>query len=153
LVLARNAALAACGLLMRAGVGLVGLIVVVGAIAPRSGPDAGARSEPCDPGRPGSPVVLTVPRGSLGENLTVVDGAGRELLVMTLWFNGSTSIVAHRSGGVEVSCFHSSKGPAELMFTGKEWQTYLRADPDGTAKIRSWRHIFDNRYHAPVCEP
>ena len=50
IVLAYKAALAASGLLMRAAVGLVGIMVVVGAIAPRPEPDARARSEPGDPG-------------------------------------------------------------------------------------------------------
>jgi hypothetical protein len=144
MVRAYRAALAAGGLLMRSAVGLVGFLVVVGAIAPRPEPDARARAEPGDPARTGSTVVLTVPEGSLGGHLTVVDGSGRELATLTHWFNGGTSIEARRSDGVGLCSFLNGRGSAVLSLTGTARATHIHAQSDGRTRIvemprKSWQ--------------
>jgi hypothetical protein len=144
MVRAYKAALAAGGLLMKSAVGLVGFLVVVGAIAPRPEPGARARAEPGDLARAGSTVVLTVPEGDLAGHLTVVDGSGRELVTLTHWFNGSISIEARRSDGVGLCSFLNVRGSAVLSLTGTAWATRIHAQSDGSTKIverpfKSWQ--------------
>jgi hypothetical protein len=146
MVRAYRAALAAGGLLMRAAVGFVGFLVVAGALARRPEPDARARSEPGDPSRQGSTVILAVPEDSLAGSLTVVDVSGRELLTLTHWYNGDTSVLARRSGGVGVSCHLNGNGSAALQFTGTAWVTRINAEPDGTAKT-SVRSLVEHFQH------
>jgi len=135
MVRAYSAARAAGGRLLRAAVGFVGFLVVVGAIAPRPDSDAGARSQAGDPAGPESTVVLSVPEGKLGGHLTIVDGAGRELVTLTHWFNGSTSIIAGRGGEAVLSCFFDGKGAAALKFNSTAGGTCIEARSDGTTRI------------------
>jgi hypothetical protein len=133
LVRAHSAALAVGGLLIRAALGIVGFMVVTGAITARLESNGRAESQQVDAPQPGSTIVLTVPGGSLGGNLTVVGESGCELATLTRWSNGGTSIVVHRSDGVSMSCFLNGNGSAALLLKGTAWATRINTQPDGTA--------------------
>lgn len=133
MVRACKAALVAGGLVSRMAVGFVGFTVVAVSVLPPPEPDAGGRSGPGEPARPGSRVVLTVPQGSLAGSLTVIDASGRELATLIHWYSGSTSIVARRSGGVGVNGYLNRNGSANLLLIGTVKETSIDAKPDGTA--------------------
>ena len=77
---------------------------------------------------------MTVPEGRLGGSLTVVDESGRELGTVDHWSNGSTTIMARRSGGVGMSCYLNGNGSAIFQLTGTGWATRIEAQPDSMAR-------------------
>jgi hypothetical protein len=134
MVRADRIAITAVGLLGRAAVGFLGLVVVLGTITPPPEPDTRARFEPDAPGCPTDRVVLTVPEGRLLANLIVVDASGREIATVTRCFNGDLAMVANRAVGASVSSYLHAKGPAVLVVTGSARRARIEAEPDGTTK-------------------
>ena len=114
----------------RSAVGFVGLAVVVGAMVPR--PEADGRiSRSSDLAE--STVTLGAPEGQAGR-LSVVDEAGRELAVLTRWSDGEVGVVA-RCGAVGVCCWlKEAAGTAFVNLIGKERETHIEVQPDGTMK-------------------
>jgi hypothetical protein len=127
-------ALVSVGLLGRAAMGLLGLMVILGTITPLPEPGTRARSEPDAPGCPADRVVLTVPEGRLVANLIVVDATGREIATVTRCYNGDIAMVANRAGGASVSSYLHAKGRAVLVVTGSARRARIEAESDGTTK-------------------
>jgi hypothetical protein len=121
------------GLLAKAAVGLVGLVIVA-ALLPHPQPEARERSESGDPAGPASSVLLRVPEGEQAGDLSVVDEQGRELAVLTRWRNGQTSVVARRNGGVSLGCYIEAKGVTNLELIGSAQQTSIEVRPDGVTR-------------------
>jgi hypothetical protein len=126
--------LAAGGRLARTALGCAGILVVVAAIVPTSGPDARVVPEVGDPERPVDTVAVTVPEGMLAKSLTITDASGRELATLTHWSNGETTVVARRRGGPDVSCWLNRKECAFVELIGAIHRTRIEMDPAGITK-------------------
>lgn len=135
MIRAFGAAMALGGLLVKVAVGLVGLLVLVGAVVPTSSPPEARRgADPGGPGRPANTVVLTVPEGHPAGNLVIVDATGRELATLTHWANGRTAVVARHHVGPTLGYHRDAAGSVNLLVTGSAAETEIRVRPDGTAK-------------------
>jgi hypothetical protein len=126
--------LAVAGLLGKAAVGLVGVMIVIGAVVPVPWTDPQARSGQVDPARAAGTVVLTVPEGRPAGTLTVVDASGRELATLTHWRNQNIAVLATRRDGARVSCFLKAQGSAVLLLAGAKRQTRIELEPDGATR-------------------
>ncbi len=125
---------AAGGLLARAAVGFIGLTILIGWNASPE-PAATAPSQPGDPTQTAMTVTLRVPEGALAKHLSVVDASGRELVFLTHWISGMTTVVSGRGGGAGVSYHLNTDGSANLRVDGTTRTTVLRAERDGTTRV------------------
>lgn len=124
------AAMALGGWLLKAVVGLVGCIVLVGAVVPPSAPEP----RPGGPVHPADTVVLNIPEGRPAGNLTVVDASGRELARLTHWPGGHTVVVTRRAAGPTVGTYHNAGGSVAFLVTGSARETEIHIAPDGAVK-------------------
>jgi hypothetical protein len=123
------------GLLAKAAVGLIGLAVVVGAVAPRPETDGRTRPKQGDRSPLANTITLEVPVGDPAAHLTVVDESGRVLAILTRWFDGRIGLVARNGGGAGVCCWlKAGAGTAHVNLFGTARQTVIDVQPDGTAK-------------------
>ena len=126
---------AAGGLLTKAALGCVGLLIMIGWSTPPPGPVDEASYQPGDPENTATTVMLHVPEGSLAKHLTVVDASGRELAILTHWISGMTSVVSCRSDGTGVSYILNSNGTATMLVGGTARVTTIDAQKDGTTHV------------------
>jgi hypothetical protein len=123
------------GLFGRAVVGVVGLMVIVGAMLPHQEPTARTPSETAGPPF-ANRVTLTIPEGESARSLSIIDESGRELALLTRWNDGGVALAARRPGGPGV-CFwlKESGGTAFLNLIGSARETHIDVQPDGTVTI------------------
>ena len=124
----------AVGQLGRTAVGILVIMLVVGAVAPMPAPEARMESEPGDLERPVDTVALTVPDGLMMKSLTITDGSGHELATLTSLRTGGTTVVMRQHDGAAVSCWFNGKDRVILELTGTVWRTQIEMNRDGTAK-------------------
>ncbi len=136
MVRADRIATAAGGLLAKAALGFIGLAMIVGWYAPPPERAAAAASPPGDPDGAAMTVTLHVPEGAMAKHLTVVDGSGRELAILTHWISGMTTVAALRSHGAGVSYNLNTDGSARMLVQGTERVTLVDAERDGTTRVR-----------------
>jgi hypothetical protein len=135
MVRADRIALEVGSLVGRAAVGLIGLLIAVGAFVPPDEPASRAPSEPGDPAPSAISVTLRIPEGEPAGHVKVVDATGRELATVTRWYNGDVAVVARPGAGVGVYSYLNVNGSADVSVIGKARQTDIDAQPDGTAKV------------------
>jgi hypothetical protein len=131
MVRADRIALAAAGLLTKAALGLLGLVLLIGWDAP---PPRTAAA----PVRPDVPAAMTValrvPEGGPARHLTVVDESGRELATLTLWASGMRTVVS-RSGAIVVCTYLGTDGSARTHMATTAGITVVEAGPGGTSRV------------------
>src|SRR5262245_18081647 len=88
MVRADRIALGVGSLVGGAAVGLVGLMLAVGAFVPPNEPACRAQSVPGDPAPTAISVTLRIPEGEPAAHVRVVDASGHELATVTRWYNG-----------------------------------------------------------------
>lgn len=134
MIRAFGAAMALGGQLVKVAMGLVGLIVLVGAVVPSSPPDGRPGSGPGAAVRPGNTVVLSIPEGRPAGNLVVVDASGRELATLTHWANGRTAVITRHRIGPTVGYHRDASGSVDLLVTGSAGEAQIRVRSDGATK-------------------
>jgi len=119
----------------RPAVGLIGLAVLVGAVAPLPGPEGRTRLDRGARSPLGDTITLEVPGGEVGRTLTVVDESGRELARLTRWKDGGFAVSARRDGAPGVYCWlPDGPGTAKVNLFGTSRGSRLAVQPDGTVK-------------------
>jgi hypothetical protein len=126
---------AAGGLITKAALGCIGLLIMIGWSTPPPEPVDRASSQPGDPENTAMTVMLHVPEGALAKHLTVVDASGRELAILTHWISGMTSVVSCRSDGTGVSYILNSNGTATMLVRGTARVTTINSQKDGTTQV------------------
>jgi hypothetical protein len=135
MVRADRIALGVGSLVGRAALGLIGLMIAVGAFVPPNEPASRSPSEPGDPAQSAITVTLRIPAGEPAGHVTVVDASGRELARVTRWYNDDVAVVAQREAGVGVYSYLNVNGKTDVSVIGTARQTDIFAQPDGTAKV------------------
>jgi hypothetical protein len=135
MVRAGKAALTVGGLVGRAALGFLGLIIVVGAFVPPPEPAGRAHSEPDDRAQSAITVTLRIPEGEPAGHVTVVDATGRELAMVSCWSDGVSAVVARRDAGAVVSSYLTADGRAYVRLIGTARQTCIDVQPDGTTSL------------------
>ena len=135
MVRAGEAALGIGGLVGKAAVGFLGLIIVVGAFVPQPETVGRARPEPGDPAQSAITVTLRIPEGEPAGHVTVVNATGRELATVTYWYDGHSAVVARRDGGAGVSSHLTAKGTAFVRLIGTARQTCFDVRTDGSLSL------------------
>jgi hypothetical protein len=126
------------GLVARAAlsfIGFIGLAIIIAAIATPPEPSASSSCQPVDPSQAETTVVMRVPEGQHAKHLTVVDGSGRRVAILTVWTSGAITVASHREGGAGVSYHLHDDGSARLRLDGTARVALIRAKPDGTTEI------------------
>jgi hypothetical protein len=126
------------GLVARAAlsfIGFIGLAIITAAIATPPEPSASSSCQPVDPLKAEMTVVMRVPDGPLAKHLTVVDGSGRRVAILTLWTSGVVTVVSRREGGAGVSYQLNDDGSANRQIDGTTRVALIRAKPDGTTEL------------------
>ena len=135
MVRADGVAMTAVGLFARAALGFVGLSILIAWACPPPGPSATAATPPGDPSPAGTTVTLRVPDGALAKHLRVVDATGRELIDLTYWVSGSTTVVSGRRDGAGVSYHLNDDGSASLLVEGTARAARIETRRDGTTRV------------------
>jgi hypothetical protein len=136
------------GLFARAVLGFIrlfiGLAIITAAIATRPEPSASSSCPPVGPSQAEMTVVMRVPEGQRAKQLTMVDGSGRRVAILTLWTSGAITVASRREGGAGVSYHLNDDGSASLRIDGTARAALIRAGPDGTTELteRSQEHPF-----------
>jgi hypothetical protein len=134
------------GLVARAALSFIGLFtglaIITAMIATPPELSGSSSCQPADPSKAEMTVVMRVPEGQLAKHLTVVDGFGRSVSVLTLWASGVITVVSRREGGAGVSYQLNGDGSASLRIDGTAVAALIRAGPDGTTELteRSQEH-------------
>jgi hypothetical protein len=126
------------GLVARAAlsfIGFIGLAIITAAIATPPEPSASSSCQPVDPSQAEMTVVMRVPQGQRAKHLTVVDGSGRRVAILTLWTSGAITVASHREAGAGVSYHLHDDGSANLRLDGTTRVALIRAKPDGTTEL------------------
>jgi hypothetical protein len=114
---------------------LIGLAIITAAIATPPEPSASSSCQPVDPSQAEMTVVMRVPEGQLAKHLTLVDGSGRRVALLTVWTSGVISVVSRREGGAGVSYQLNDDGSADLQVDGTARVALIRARRDGTTEL------------------
>ncbi len=126
------------GLVARAAlsfIGFIGLAIITAAIATPPEPSAWSSCQPVDPSQAEMTVAMRVPEGQRAKHLTVVDGSGRRVAILTVWTSGAITVASHREGGAGVSYHLHDDGSASLRLDGTARVALIRAKPDGTTEL------------------
>jgi hypothetical protein len=115
--------------------GFIGLAIIAAAIATPPEPLASSSCQPVDPSQAEMTVVMRVPQGQGAKHLTVADGSGRRLAILTLWRSGAITVASRREGGAGVSYQLNDDGSANLRVDGTARVALIRARPDGTTEL------------------
>jgi hypothetical protein len=136
------------GLVARAALSFIGLFtglaIITATIATPPEPSSSSSCQPVGPSQAETTVVMRVPEGQCAKHLTMVDGSGRRVAILTLWTSGAITVASSREGGAGVSYHLHSDGSASLRIDGTARSALIRAGPDGTTKLteRSQEHLF-----------
>jgi hypothetical protein len=136
------------GLVARAALSFIGLFtglaIITATIATPTEPSASSSCQPVGPSQAAMTVVMRVPEGQRAKHLTMVDGSGRGVAILTLWTSGAITVVSRREGGAGVTCHLNDDGSASLRIEGTARAALIRAGPDGTTELteRSQAHAF-----------
>lgn len=125
------------GLVGRAAIGSLGLLIAVGVFVPEPAPAPSPRSRPDPDGPAHSPMTVTlrIPEGEPAGHVIVLDPSGRELATVSGWFNGDVAVLARREAGAGVNSFLKAGGEALVGVFGAARQTRIHAKPDGTPRV------------------
>jgi hypothetical protein len=122
----------------------IGLAIIIAVIATPPEPSASSPCQPVDPPQAEMTVVMQVPEGQRAKHLTVVDGSGRRVAILTVWTSGAITVASHREGGAGVSYHLHDDSSASLRLDGTARVALIRAMPDGTTELadRNGGHPF-----------